>query len=140
MIETGVVTDIKGNKLILNIRRSSACGSCNACKAIDTRHMSIALDNNTVARIGDTVKIEIDDSAIVKGALWLYGLPLAGLLLGVMCGHIITKRFILPMPEVISAISGIAAMSFMAIVTARSRLNKRYVQNLKVLEVRGGAL
>ena len=111
MIEQGIVADARDGKLIVNIRRHPACGSCKACGAAEGRLMKIELENTVDAQKGDRVSIELDDTAILRGALFFYGIPLLGLLFGIFIGKMIAERMHIGMPhEAASALFGMITM------------------------------
>ena len=103
MIEKGVVSDIKEEKLIVNIKRHAACKSCRACSMAEDKTMRVELYNNIGASIGDSINIELDDSIVLKGAALFYGAPLLGLILGIFAGR--------PFNELVSAVTGIVFMA-----------------------------
>lgn len=109
MVEQGVIADVKNGKLIVNIERHAACGSCKACSMGEGKTMRIEFENTIGAEKGDEVKIELDDSLILKGAILFYFVPLLGLILGIFAGRIFY--------EAASALFGISTMliTFMAV-------------------------
>ena len=129
MVEQGIVSDIKDGKLIVNIRRHPACGSCKACKMAEDRFMEIEFENTIGAHKGDMVNIELDDFVILKGALLFYAAPLAGLIFGIFIGGMAAKKMHLYLPaEAVSALSGIIIMLIIFLAVRRHNLanKKRY--------------
>ncbi|NQT07002.1 MAG: SoxR reducing system RseC family protein [Candidatus Omnitrophica bacterium] len=111
MVEEGVISDIKDGKIIVNMKRRPACGSCGACGMAENKTMEIVFENTIGAVKGDRVHIELDDSAILKGAFFFYVIPLIGLMAGIMFGTILARAINATMPEeIIAALSGITAM------------------------------
>jgi len=111
MVEEGVISDIKDGKIIVNMKRRPACGSCGACGMVENKTMEIVFENTIGAAKGDRVHIELDDSVILKGAFFFYVIPLIGLMAGIMLGTVLARTINSTMPEeIIAALSGIAAM------------------------------
>lgn len=135
MLEEGVVSSVNQGKLIVNIKRHPACGACKACNMGEDRVMSLELDNSIDAHEGDKVKIELDDSIILKGALVVYGLPLLGLMIGILLGSKIAIYMNRPY-EIIGAICGIVSMlvTFLFIKRYNSRNKDQYKPRLIKIE------
>lgn len=97
MIEAeAIVTAVDGDTVILSTRRQSTCGGCQAKNGCGTsllaewfsrRQPSFRLPNGVAARVGDTVILGIREDGLRRGSLWLYALPLSGLLLGAVAGE-----------------------------------------------------
>ncbi len=110
MIERGVVTGVKDEKLIVRVSRHPACGDCKVCAPAEEKRIDIELDNTVGAVEGDAVDIELED-AILKGALLFYAVPLTALLFGLFLGKVFTERIETAIPaEIICAASGIVAV------------------------------
>ena len=126
MVEKGIVADSKDGKIIVNLKRHPACGSCKACNMRDSREMALELENTIGAQKGQSVDIELDDLVILKGACLLYGVPLLGLGLGIFTGKIIADTVKTTFStEIISALSGILFLSAALIAVRRYNLNNK---------------
>ncbi len=84
-----VVHEIRGGQARVHADRLSACGSCSVrggCGAqLLDRHRTdqgVWVDNTIGARVGDPVLLSIPSGQLLAGALGVYLIPLAGLLLG----------------------------------------------------------
>lgn len=101
--ETAQIVAMNGNELLLETQRQSTCSSCSAKKACGVaalqrfyndkktpRHQIrlpfTALDKLPGAQVGDLVRLGINDEALITGSLWLYGLPILGLILAAGLG------------------------------------------------------
>ncbi|MBL8029142.1 MAG: SoxR reducing system RseC family protein [Fibrobacteres bacterium] len=86
MRKQGIVKAFSGDKVILEISRASACGSCSkkgGCSSADKNDVLIVkLPNPGNLEINQTIELEMADSAITKAAFAAYGIPLAGFLTG----------------------------------------------------------
>lgn len=76
--------------------RRNACNSCDVKAGCGTsliaawfpqRRMTFQLRNEIGARPGDTVVVGLDEARLQRASMLLYGLPLAGLLLGAILGE-----------------------------------------------------
>ena len=78
MKEIGQVVALTGERAVIEVQRASACGeNCAHCMGgcIPTRHR--AMVNNPVgAMVGDRVKIEAKDKAIIRSAFLVYIVPI----------------------------------------------------------------
>ena len=95
--ENARVASIEGELAEVVTERRSACGSCAAQKGCGTsllaawfpqRQLRFRVHNAVGARVGDQVVVGLDEAYLQRGALLLYALPLAGLLLGAVGGDL----------------------------------------------------
>lgn len=95
--ETARVASVDGDAVEVVTERRSACGSCAAQKGCGTsllaawfpqRQLRFRVHNGLGARVGDQVVVGLDESYLQRGALLLYAVPLAGLLLGAVAGDL----------------------------------------------------
>lgn len=96
--ETARVASIDGDTVEVVTERRSACGSCAAQKGCGTsllaawfpqRQLRFRVHNAVGARVGDRVVVGLDEAYLQRGALLLYAVPLAGLLLGSIAGDFV---------------------------------------------------
>lgn len=95
--ESALVVALEGNDLAwLETQRQSACGQCAVNKGCGTgsiaqllgkRYTRVLALNQAGAVVGDRVIVGVPEQALVRGALWVYMLPLLGLLLGAVVGR-----------------------------------------------------
>jgi len=90
--EEGIIIKIEGNLAQAEIERKSACRACGLCSLRGRNTMMAEVENSIGAKVGERVRIEIPSSAILKGALLFYILPLVALILGIVLGIKITKH------------------------------------------------
>lgn len=86
LCRTGKVLALKGELAVVRFVRSDACGHCNACFHLGSNEADLEIQNTLGARVGDVVAIELRGKSMVRASLLLYGIPLLGLLLGVLIG------------------------------------------------------
>lgn len=89
--EYAVITKCTGNQASLEIERRTACGICgqkrgcgNATwgKLLGHDSHEFTAENPIKAHVGDSVVVGIDEKAVLNTTLFLYVVPLLGLLLG----------------------------------------------------------
>ena len=89
MQEIGVVESTNGALAIVSVKRSTACGdSCETCSTqCNFKGNKITVGNKIGAMPGDTVKIEMKTSTVLKSAFMVYILPI----LMLFSGYFITE-------------------------------------------------
>ena len=91
MTNKGVVTEVSGDTLTVAFERHEACGDCHA-----SMHGSENCAKHTVklkgrANVGDVIEVEMDDSHVMEASALAYMLPLAGFIIGLAAGWLISK-------------------------------------------------
>ncbi|MBN1794987.1 MAG: SoxR reducing system RseC family protein [Candidatus Omnitrophica bacterium] len=88
MLERATVIHLDDDALAtVTFERNSACGRCGLCDSAGDNTMTAQVRNTIGARVGDSVYIEIDPSAFVRATTFLYAIPLAVLLGGLVLGN-----------------------------------------------------
>jgi len=81
--------------------RKDACANCGAqhcCAALGSgSEMAVKALNKARAKVGDQVSLNLSSRTLLKGAVTLYLIPVAGLLIGAATGAGLTQR--LPFSE-----------------------------------------
>lgn len=138
MVEQGVVAAIRGDKLIVNVKRRPACGSCRICSTGEEGLMSMELANTIGAQKGDRVNIELDDALILKAASVFYLTPLLGLFIGLFMGWVIADNLAIDIQtELSSAIFGIIIMMLAFMLVRRHNLVSKDSYAPKISKVQG---
>jgi len=88
MREIGIVANIKGDKATITLPRKSACDKCRMCLAAPEKDkVTITLNNQLGAIVGDKVAIEMSGGYVMTAAFIVYLMPLifavAGLIIGI---------------------------------------------------------
>jgi len=87
MNRNGVVTDIKGDRAVVQILKHTACGDCGACHlGDDNKHIKIECANEPGAQVGEFVEVDLETPNVLGAAFIMYMVPLAALLVGVVAG------------------------------------------------------
>lgn len=97
LYEQGVVVAVAPDALWVETVRASTCGACQA-KSACGHHMinqqqsgqrarlRVPISDSSRYQVGDPVTLGLPEGALMRGALWVYGLPLLLLFLGALIG------------------------------------------------------
>ncbi len=136
--ETGVITQTEGDIAKVVVQKKGMCEGCSAssvCKPSD-EGMEIEALNPIQARVGQTVRVSLGHQAYMKGALLIYGLPLAAFIAGVIIGKNLGETYLTRInSDIVSFLGGITAfiLSFLA-VKSWSRKAEKSVGHKPVIE------
>lgn len=95
--EQGVVVAVAPDAVWVETVRASTCGACKA-KSACGHHMinqqqsgqrarlRVPVDASSQYQVGDPVTLGLPEGALMRGALWVYGLPLLLLFSGALIG------------------------------------------------------
>ena len=72
-----MVVSVLDDQAIVEMEASKECEACGACRYTSTGRMVTPVRNSLDARVGDTVKIDIEPEIVVTAALIVYMLPIA---------------------------------------------------------------
>ncbi len=112
--ETGVVTKTEGiTAKILVQKKESVCESCTARGSCEIEETGIEMEalNPVRAEVGQTVKIVMKPQAYLKGAMFVYGLPLVAIISGALLGGHIGKIYFKEVSsDIMAAIFGFGAL------------------------------
>lgn len=76
MAEMGIVTKTEGNYVELKLQRSEACRHCNAClPSLTGKSMRIRALNACGAKVGDKVRLNVQQNGFLSAVCLLYVLP-----------------------------------------------------------------
>lgn len=136
--ETAQVVATGPDGVWVETRRQSACGQCAANKGCGTAvlgkvlgqkrsWMRVANPGNTPVRVGDEVVIGIDESALVRGSLAIYLVPLLSFFIFGVLGETLTRQLAMAGGEALSMLFAVAGL-FLGFLWARryTRGDRRY--------------
>jgi len=91
LVERGRVVKIQGDKVLVAVDKKdrSHCGSCSLCKKGADGLFFLEAVNKGEAKEGERVVVRIDDTTLLKGVLFIYGLPLAGFIIGAVAAYFV---------------------------------------------------
>lgn len=82
MINKGIVTKIKGNKISVRLYKSSACSHCSACSEEAKSGKIFDFPFDKEVEKGDLVTLEIAEKEVMKAAIIVYVIPPIFMILG----------------------------------------------------------
>jgi sigma-E factor negative regulatory protein RseC len=94
LLEEGLVVGVEGETAQVRVARGSACGGCaqeGACNPLDAagQELVIRVDNALDARPGQRVVVGIEEGMVLRGAAWMYVLPLVTFFFGYWLGGVV---------------------------------------------------
>jgi sigma-E factor negative regulatory protein RseC len=119
--ETATVISVEDTYLLVETIQQSTCGNCSAQKGCGQGVLAKYLSSASLFRIalhgedgaqfkaGDTVELGIDELALVRASLWLYLVPLAGLIVGAYLGSLYSQ-----LTSILFAALGMAAGGYLS--------------------------
>ena len=87
MRETGTVVEMAGHVARVQVEQGPHCGSCCACSALSGGSAELDVPTDTTLEVGSRVVVEIPEQSSWVSSLLLFGLPLVGLVAGVVVGQ-----------------------------------------------------
>jgi len=81
------VLAVEDGKATVELSQSESCKSCGLCVSAAGRKMSLVVDAIDGLEPWQTVIVAIDRSTSLVSVFFLFGLPLAGLIIGAGIGH-----------------------------------------------------
>ncbi len=123
---SGIVQKIEGEYAIVEIKRQDMCGDCHACDAVHvSRACTLKCINNVHSKVGDSVEISLDNKTFLKATIIMYGLPLAGLIGGLLVGYIIGNFATYMDAEILMILGATLGMGLMfMVIKNRDKQNK----------------
>jgi len=92
VIERGKIASIEGDKTVVELERTTLCGSCRACESSDKGKMMVTVATVAGVSEGDAVDLVTPGSRL-GAALMVFGLPIAAVVLGAVLGNYLTKTY-----------------------------------------------
>ncbi len=118
--ETGRVVGLDGEFALVQSERRSSCGSCQVRKGCGTGALSryfasrvheVRVANPIGARVGEEVIVGIPESALIRGSLAVYLIPLLALMAGALFGEQMAPQLGFANSEPLSVLGGIAGLT-----------------------------
>lgn len=91
MQEIGEVIELRENDIaVVQFRRTSICKSCNVCYLSEPNKEIMVTEarNEARARIGDSVRVEIEPKSVLTAAFVVYTIPVISFVLGYIAGRV----------------------------------------------------
>lgn len=128
MDRLGEVTKVDGKWLEITFCRPSDCDKCHACMG-GNKTTTLRLEGT--ANVGDSALVSIPDSTVTLASVMAYGIPLAGLLIGMFIGD-----KLIPLGNSLGAFIGAAAglalaLGYIMISEKKRRSDPRWAPQIK---------
>lgn len=117
MERLGEVTKVEGKWLEITFCRPSDCDKCHACMG-GSKTMTLRLQGK--AEVGDKALVSMPASTVTSASLMAYGMPLAGMLIGMFAGS-----KLLPLENSLGTIIGAAIGLLLPIIGLVATEKKR---------------
>lgn len=133
MREKAIVIEEQGDHAKVRIVRSSACAQCRRCAigSSDKKEFFIWSKNPLKAKPGQTVEVELKNTAFFQATIIAYLIPLIAFLIGITLGYKIPVPFKNMSQEIFALIIGILVMS--ASFMVNYLLNDRFERSGKFI-------
>ena len=118
MEQIGIVKEVKGSDVVLEVRRASACGThCASCSSsCEVAPHLLTVDNRVNAELGDIVQIQAEAKKILKYTFLIYIVPLVFLITGIALGNGYFKGRGFENYELLSFLTGIGGLAISYLV------------------------
>jgi positive regulator of sigma E activity len=115
--EIGIVSEVHGTSAKVRVQKRGTCDGCMASGVCESSEngMEIEAVNPVNAEKGQTVRVFIKPQVYLKGTIYVYGLPLAAFIAGVVLGKNIGEAYFSELnSDLVSAGTGfvLLALSF----------------------------
>ena len=133
MIESGVVRKIDKNLAWVTMVKGEHCAGCNACSAFGEGSVELIALNETNAKPGDRVEVEINPRQVVKHSAIVFLLPVLSLIFGYFLGSSYLTKIGLSLEAagIIGSI-GLMVLTFAAIIGYDRILGKSQSTNARI--------
>lgn len=129
MEQVGIVKEVNGSDVVLEVRRVSACGTnCGSCSSsCEVAPHFLTINNKVNAKLGDMVEITAEAKKILKYTFLIYIIPLTFLILGIAIGNGYFKSRGFENYELLSFLTGILglAISYMILKLIDNSIAKK---------------
>ncbi len=139
----GKIVSIGNDSATVEVERIAACARCAAGKGCGAGLLSgstkatmleVSLTPNSQFSAGDEVRLTLEPAHLLRATILVYGLPLAGMVLGLSAGWLISR----PLTDgvaVACAVAGLAA----GFIAGRWQLNRNHCLKQFIPKIEGPA-
>ena len=116
-VEKGQIIAVEAGRVWVKCQTQSACTSCSAksscgtsvlAKAFPVRTQELSIETADSFEVGQTVTLTVADQALLTAALWVYLLPLLGLLLGALTIPFVVAEAYHELSSIMGGLMGLA--------------------------------
>ena len=119
MRQPGEITDSRNGMMEITFCRPEACAACHACEGGKKEHR---IRVKGEGRIGDIAIVDMPDRMVAKASAIAYGLPLMGLLTGMLAGYAVSGGK--DVPSLTGAALGLAVSLLVLKLTEKRRAGR----------------
>lgn len=128
MENIGIVTQIKDGTAKVRIDRESACGgNCSSCNGCPSGAVIIDIENAEELKVGDKVKLTLDNKEFLKSALIGYGVMVVFMVVSAVLGYMFLNN---ESASVICGLFGLVIGFFILKVIYRNQTEKYSVEKI----------
>ena len=136
MTENGVINKIKNNTAWITVVKGEQCQGCTACSAFGEGSAELKAQNETTAKVGDRVQVEINPRKVVKHSAIVFLLPVFGLVLGYFLGvNFLTKLGLPTEGAGILGSLGLMVLTFVGIILYDRKIGRSNEVHAQVVRV-----
>lgn len=100
----GTVKEVKGNTAVVVLERQDMCGDCHACEMISGKKAcTLTCEKHIPCKVGDEVEVTLTTDYFLKATYLIYGVPLVGLIAGLVLGVVISQSLHLAFGDLLTA-------------------------------------
>lgn len=108
----GTVQKTEEHYAIVTIERQDMCGECHACEVLgEIKKCEIRCINTCEALPNEQVEVDLSNQSFLKATLLMYGVPLAGLMGGILLGSFLPDTLGNNIKEIGMIIGGLGLMT-----------------------------
>ncbi len=131
---SGTVVELNGDHAYVHIGRNTACESCGACHFDEnTMNLKVTAVNQVHAKVGDRVELSLDNVNYFKASIYLYGMPLLAMLIGIFAGLLIFPKIGLQNSDVYAILLGTILLTLTYILIKAN--SEKFEKNTKYMSV-----
>lgn len=110
----GRVEKVEKNYTLVKMERQGMCGECHACDAFyEKKDCTLKCIDLVGAKEGEIVELKVAEEKFLKASYIMYGLPLVGMIMGMLAGYFISKSVGMQDADVLALLGAFAGMGIM---------------------------
>lgn len=133
MEKSGVVIELRGNRALVEVRRTGSCGDkCSTCSsACEAPAAKIEVLNDRGVKIGDYVTLVVSESDMLKAGFALYTVPLIAMVIGIAIGMMVAPLLGISASDLFGLGVGIVLMFGAFVLINRTKHAKKEIVTIK---------
>jgi sigma-E factor negative regulatory protein RseC len=124
--EDGVVLEVRSDGVLVQPERGERCEGCSTqfCRTDEGGGLIIEAKDPIGAKVGQRIRLEIQEASLTEYSFYLYGLPLVALVIGAFGGTWIGSRLGLGSGTDVIAVAAALGLTVAALLFSKSRIRK----------------